>query len=86
MLDGRLYRELASFTPGDLYQDTVIARDESSTVGEVLLSVFAARLSVAYHAGVSFLMLFQYKDAVSVLVDCATCFLRKWKHRHREKS
>jgi translation initiation factor 3 subunit L len=40
---------------------------------EVVESVFAAKLSMTYHAGVSYLMLRRYKDASRVLGDiCAT--------------
>lgn len=34
---------------------------------QVMQSVFAARLSYAYHAGISYLMLGQYKDAAKIL-------------------
>jgi translation initiation factor 3 subunit L len=40
---------------------------------EIVDSVFAAKVSVTYHAGVSYLMLRRYKDAAKVLGDmCAT--------------
>lgn len=42
----------------------VCQRDDGTfTATEIIQSVFLARLSMAYHAGVSFLMLRRYKDA-----------------------
>ena len=46
----------------------------TSSTGEVCMmeeinAVFAAKLSLAYHAGVSYLMLRRYKDAIHVLGD-----------------
>ena len=38
-------------------------------VMEEVNAVFAAKLSLAYHAGVSYLMLRRYKDAIRVLGD-----------------
>jgi translation initiation factor 3 subunit L len=46
---------------------------ESASSLEVMQSVLAARLSYAYHAGVSLLMSRRYKDAIRVLAD--TCFV-----------
>jgi len=40
---------------------------------EIVNSVFAAKLSFAYHAGISYLMLRRYKDSTKILGDiCAT--------------
>jgi len=63
---------------------------------QVLHSVVAARLSMAYHAGIAFLMLRRYKDAMSVLSDISAVLLRGIKtgqfrkapehhHRHHDK-
>lgn len=46
---------------------------KAMTSEEVVDSVFAAKVSMTYHAGVSYLMLRRYKDAAKVLGDiCAT--------------
>jgi translation initiation factor 3 subunit L len=78
-LMGDYTASLHALHPVHLYQDFLIAKDEGSTVSDVLQSVFAARLSLAYHAGISFLMLARYKDAVSVLADCAGTMQRGFK-------
>lgn len=46
---------------------------------EVVDSVFAAKLSVAYHEGVCYLMLRRYRDAARVLGDICTTMLRGFK-------
>ena len=47
--------------------------NKQQTVAETLASVFGARVSIAYHAGVSLLVLRRYKDALSTLAPlCAT--------------
>jgi translation initiation factor 3 subunit L len=70
---------LQALQPLHAYQDAVIPKDEGQTVADCLQSVFAARMSLAYHAGVSFLMLRRYRDAVSVLADCAAVMQRGFK-------
>lgn len=52
----------------------------ASPANETLLnSVFAAKISVAYHAGVSYLMLRRYKDATRVLGDICAAMQRGFK-------
>lgn len=48
--------------------------ESERTLGQVVNSVLGARLSVAYHAGVSYLMLRRYKDAIHTLSDMCTGF------------
>lgn len=46
---------------------------KAMTAEEIVESVFAAKVSMTYHAGVAYLMLRRYKDACNVLGDmCAT--------------
>ncbi|KAL9186285.1 hypothetical protein ACHAXT_005523 [Thalassiosira profunda] len=45
----------------------VAVGEDMKTPEELVYGVFPARLSLAYHAGVSYLMLRRYKDAASVL-------------------
>ena len=78
-LMGDYTASLQALYPLHLYQDFVIAKDEGSTVADVLQSVFSARLSLAYHTGINFLMLARYKDAVTVLADCAGTMQRGFK-------
>lgn len=52
------------------------------TAEEIVLGVFPARLSVAYHAGVSYLMLRKYKDAVKILSDICFFMQRGFKIGH----
>lgn len=62
--------------PKDLegYQGTV-----RSNVMEVFGSVMGARVSVAYHAGVSLLLLRRYKDAINVLAEMCAVLQRGFK-------
>lgn len=53
--------------------------DAENTWGSCLQSVFTARLSLAYHAGVSFLMLRRYKDAMKTLGDICAFMQRGFK-------
>ena len=46
---------------------TVAVGEDMRSLEELVHGVFPARLSLAYHAGVSYLMLRRYKDAASVL-------------------
>lgn len=48
-----------------------IPKDEGALVEQVWHGVYGARLSVAYHAGVSFLMLRRYRDAIGAMADLA---------------
>jgi translation initiation factor 3 subunit L len=57
-------------TPGD---------DVTTSVTGILHSVFGARLSVAYHAGVCLLMLRRYRDAIKTLGDMCTVMQRGFK-------
>jgi translation initiation factor 3 subunit L len=70
---------LQALTPIVAKADTVIPKEEGATVMEVLNSVFPARLSMAYHAGVSFLMLRRYRDASKTLGDVCAFMQRGFK-------
>jgi translation initiation factor 3 subunit L len=50
-----------------------------TTVAQVLQSTFTARLSLAYHAGVAYLMLRRYKDAITILGDMCAVMQRGFK-------
>lgn len=80
------YRHLSTFASvalsrlecllGDYHASlTALAHRDEAMVREV----FAARLSEAYHAGVSYLMLRRYKDATRVLGDICTDMQRGFK-------
>lgn len=58
---------------GEYLLPKVVADDDKrSTVSEVLATVFGARLSIAYHAGISLLLLRRYRDATNALASmCA---------------
>jgi translation initiation factor 3 subunit L len=70
---------LQALSPLTIHGEYVIPKDEGSTVTSVLHSVFPARISVVYHAGVSFLMLRRYKDAVKILADLCAYMQRGFK-------
>jgi len=58
----------------------VIKKDqESKTFNQVIHSVFPARLSLTYHAGISFLMLRRYKDASTTVGELCTYMQRGFK-------
>jgi len=58
----------------------VIKNDqETKTFTQVINSVFPARLSLTYHAGISFLMLRRYKDASTTVGDLCTYMQRGFK-------
>jgi translation initiation factor 3 subunit L len=61
------------------YGDSVIGKDDNLTVAETLNSVISARVSLAYHAGIAYLQLRRYKDAASVLLECAATLQRGFK-------
>ncbi|GKY97315.1 hypothetical protein MPSEU_000689900 [Mayamaea pseudoterrestris] len=67
---------LQALTPLAAHDNHVIAKDGGVSVGEILQSVFAARLSLVYHASVSYLMLRRYKDAMSSLSDICSFMQR----------
>uniref|UniRef100_A0A7S4AY74 Eukaryotic translation initiation factor 3 subunit L n=1 Tax=Pseudo-nitzschia australis TaxID=44445 RepID=A0A7S4AY74_9STRA len=52
---------------------------ETKTFTQVIQSVFPARLSLTYHAGISFLMLRRYKDAATTVGDLCTYMQRGFK-------
>ena len=58
---------------------TIIPQEEGITVEESLQQVFAARLSMNYHAGVGYLMMRRYKDAIACLSEIALVMLRGFK-------
>ena len=66
-----------------LESNLVVAKHDQDTKSalEVIHSVFAARLSLTYHAGISFLMLRRYKDAVKVLGELCAYMQRGFKVR-----
>lgn len=55
------------------------ADQETLTFVQVIYSVFPARLSMTYHAGISFLMLRRYKDAVKMVGDLCSYMQRGFK-------
>lgn len=62
---GDYHASLAALSP--LYWTTTSPTDTS--ILEEVNSVFLAKLSLAYHAGISYLMLRRYKDAIRVVSD-----------------
>jgi len=52
---------------------------ETMTYSQVVSSVFNARLSLTYHAGISFLMLRRYKDAASMVGSLCSYMQRGFK-------
>lgn len=61
--------------------DTFVVKkdDTEQTAVEVIGSVFLARLSMAYHAGISFMMLRRYKDASRIWGDICAYMQRGFK-------
>jgi translation initiation factor 3 subunit L len=59
---------------GPLVDHAHVIVDGDKTAKDVLHGVLSARLSVAYHAGVSYLMLRRYKDAIATLADMCAGF------------
>lgn len=76
---GDYVESLQVLTPLTVHGDFVIEKDDNPTVTTVLNSVFGARLSVAYHAGVSLMMLRRHKDAIKTLGDMCTVMQRGFK-------
>jgi translation initiation factor 3 subunit L len=64
-----------------LESDAVVTKvgEETKTFPEVVHSVFAARLSLTYHAGISFLMLRRYKDAATMVGSLCSHMQRGFK-------
>lgn len=77
---GDFMASLQALAPLSVYADYVISREEQKmTVTDTVNSVFAAKLSLAYHTGVSLLMLRRHKDAVKVLGDICATMMRGFK-------
>ncbi|CAB9503313.1 factor 3 subunit L [Seminavis robusta] len=58
----------------------VVKKDDTEhTAVEIIQSVFLARLSMAYHAGISFMMLRRYKDASRIWGDICAYMQRGFK-------
>jgi translation initiation factor 3 subunit L len=58
----------------------VVEKDnESKTVIETVNDVIGARVSLAYHAGISYMQLRRYRDATAILSDCAKLLQRGFK-------
>jgi translation initiation factor 3 subunit L len=82
---------LQALAPLSVHADYVIPKKEGvetgsssgsatgTTVAQVLQSAFTARLSLAYHAGVAYLMLRRYKDAINILGDMCAVMQRGFK-------
>lgn len=67
-----------------IYESTLVVQksdQKNKTALEVVHDVFPARLSLAYHAAISFLMLRRYKDAVKILSDICSYMQRGFKVR-----
>lgn len=60
----------------------VTVEDEAKSAQDVIKGVFPARLSLAYHAGVAFLMLRRYKDALRILGEICAYMQRGFKVCH----
>lgn len=65
------------------YTASLKALDVVTTVCEVepvvLQSVVAAKVSLAYHAGISYLQLRRYRDATAILLECASSLQQGFK-------
>ena len=61
------------------YHDYVVPKDEGTPILDVLASVATAKVSLAYHAGISYLQLRRFKDAAAILQDCAGSLQRGFK-------
>ena len=76
---GDFQSSLQALAPLSVHAAYVIPKDDNLCVSDTLNSVFAAKLSIAYHAGVSLLMLRRHKDAIKVLGDICTTMMRGFK-------
>jgi len=71
---------LQALTPIVVHDQYVIPKEDAkATVRDVLNSVAGAKISLAYHAGVSFLMLRRYRDALKALGDICAYLQRVFK-------
>jgi translation initiation factor 3 subunit L len=77
---------LQALNPLSTYGSYVVPKDLEDYQGtiqlnvmEVFGSVMGARVSVAYHAGVSLLLLRRYKDAISILAEMCAVLQRGFK-------
>mmetsp|Transcript_29705 Transcript_29705/g.49228 ORF Transcript_29705/g.49228 Transcript_29705/m.49228 type:complete len:543 (-) Transcript_29705:1806-3434(-) len=72
---------LAALAPVLENSTTMVAKadQESKTFSEVINGVFSARLSLTYHAGISFLMLRRYKDAATTVGELCSYMQRGFK-------
>ena len=73
---------------GEVEDDDDVSR--MATVRQVLTSVMGARISVAYHAGVSLLLLRRYKDAIQTLAAMCTALQRgfktgQWRNKQQQQ-
>jgi len=76
---GDFMSSLQALAPLTMHGNYVIPRDDSATVTDTINSVFGAKLSVAYHTGVSLLMLRRHKDAAKVLGGICATMMRGFK-------
>ena len=76
---GDFTSSLQALAPLTVHANYVIPKDNSPTVTDIVNSVFAAKLNLAYHTGVSLLMLRRYKDAFKVLGDICSTMMRGFK-------
>ena len=53
--------------------------DETYTISDIVNSVVAARVSLAYHAGISYLQLRRYYDTYTILMNCTMLLQRGFK-------
>ena len=76
---GDYVESLKALSPLTKHAEFVIEKEDNPTVTDVLNSVLGARISVAYHAGVSLLMLRRHKDAIKTIGDMCTVMQRGFK-------
>lgn len=67
--------------PKLLTGDEDLTAYEPKVFSEVVHSVFAARISLTYHAGIAFLMLRRYKDAIAMVGELCSYMQRGFKVR-----
>ncbi|KAL7578967.1 hypothetical protein ACA910_019014 [Epithemia clementina (nom. ined.)] len=75
---------IQALTPLSVHGSTVISSN-GMTVTETIQSVTAAHISLAYHVGVSLLLLRRYKDARQVLNDICATLLRTLKNTPQQQ-
>mmetsp|Transcript_10154 Transcript_10154/g.20971 ORF Transcript_10154/g.20971 Transcript_10154/m.20971 type:complete len:513 (-) Transcript_10154:79-1617(-) len=76
---GDFMSSLQALAPLCVHSSYLIPKDESASVTDTIDGVFPAKLSIAYHTGVSLLMLRRYKDAAKVLGDICATMMRGFK-------